>query len=176
MNDQGMTHDARCPEQAGEAGSGHLVTGIPEGKSHPLERDGSKGVMNMNGIHAKVGLVVFFAVVVLMGSSARFHASASSSKEVPVQGMVTMVDLGADKCIPCKMMAPILERLEEAYRGRAAIVFLDVWKDQAPAKRFGIRAIPTQIFFDEDGKEVYRHTGFMAEADIVAQLKKMGVH
>ena len=94
---------------------------------------------------------------------------------VPVKGMVTMVDLGADSCIPCKMMAPIIEKLEKNYRGKAAIVFIDVWKDKEPAKRFGIRAIPTQIFFDKGGKEVYRHTGFMGEADIVSQLKKMGV-
>ena len=94
---------------------------------------------------------------------------------VPVKGMVTMVDLGADSCIPCKMMAPIITKLEKAYRGKAAIVFIDVWKDKEPAKRFGIRAIPTQIFFDKNGKEVYRHTGFMSEADIISNLKKMGV-
>jgi thioredoxin 1 len=94
---------------------------------------------------------------------------------VPVKGMVTMVDLGADACVPCKMMAPIIEKLEKTYRGKAAIVFIDVWKDKEPAKRFGIRAIPTQIFFDKDGREIYRHTGFMGEADIVSQLKKMGV-
>lgn len=94
---------------------------------------------------------------------------------VPVKGMVTMVDLGADSCIPCKMMVPILEKLERAYRGKAAIVFIDVWKDKEPARRFGVRAIPTQIFFDKGGREVYRHTGFMNEADIVSQLKKMGV-
>ena len=94
---------------------------------------------------------------------------------VPVKGMVTMVDLGAGSCIPCKMMTPIITKLEKAYQGKAAIVFIDVWKDKEPAKRFGIRAIPTQIFFDKSGKEVYRHTGFMGEADIVSQLKKMGV-
>ena len=94
---------------------------------------------------------------------------------VPVRGMVTMVDLGADACIPCRMMAPILEKLEKAYRGKAAIVFIDVWKNKGPAKRFGIRAIPTQIFFDKEGKEVYRHTGFMSESAIVDQLNRMGV-
>ncbi|HKI47997.1 MAG TPA: thioredoxin family protein [Desulfobacteria bacterium] len=95
--------------------------------------------------------------------------------QVPVKGMVTMVDLGADSCIPCKMMAPIITKLEKTYRGKAAIVFIDVWKDKEPAKRFGIRAIPTQIFFDRSGKEVYRHTGFLSEADIILQLKEMGI-
>jgi thioredoxin 1 len=102
------------------------------------------------------------------------HESVASGS-VPVKGMVTMIDLGADSCVPCKMMAPILVELEKEYQGKAAIVFLDVWKDKSPAKRFGIRAIPTQIFFDKDGNEVYRHVGFMSKDDIVAQLKRMGV-
>jgi len=107
------------------------------------------------------------------GKSALSYAQPQG--DVPVEGMVTMVDLGADSCIPCKMMTPILEKLEKAYRGKAAIVFIDVWKDKSQAKRFGVRAIPTQIFFDKSGKEVYRHVGFMSEADIVSQLNKMGV-
>jgi thioredoxin 1 len=89
--------------------------------------------------------------------------------------MVTMVDLGADACVPCKMMAPILVKLEKAYRDRAAIIFIDVWKHREQAEKYGIRAIPTQIFYDAAGKEVYRHQGFMGEQDIIRQLKKMGV-
>ncbi len=95
--------------------------------------------------------------------------------ELPVEGMVTMIDLGAKKCIPCKMMAPILQKMEKQYDGRAAIVFIDVWEHREQARRFGIRAIPTQIFYDSDGKEVSRHVGFMSEADIVKTLSKLGV-
>ncbi len=89
--------------------------------------------------------------------------------------MVTMVDLGAKKCIPCKMMAPILEKLTKQYEGHAAIIFIDVWEDDSQASIFGIRSIPTQIFFDEKGKEIYRHQGFLSEEAIVKQLAKMGV-
>ncbi len=103
-------------------------------------------------------------------------AMASGFDNLPVNGMVTMIDLGAKSCIPCKMMAPIMEKLEKEYRGKAAIVFIDVWKNKEQARRFGIRAIPTQVFYNEEGKEIYRHVGFMAEKDIVAQLKKMGVN
>jgi len=99
----------------------------------------------------------------------------AAAVDVPVKGMVTMVDLGAGECIPCKMMAPILVKLEKQYAGKAAVVFLDVRKDQAPARRFGIRTIPTQIFFDKDGKEVYRHEGFLSEEEIVRRFKDMGV-
>jgi thioredoxin 1 len=118
-----------------------------------------------------VGLVLLFCAL---------QAGAEATKEgpamVPVKDMVTMVDLGAKKCIPCKMMAPILEKLEKDYRGKAAIVFIDVFEDRSQVERFGIRAIPTQIFFDKTGKEVYRHVGFMAEDAIVKQLEKMGVN
>ncbi|HOG16209.1 MAG TPA: thioredoxin family protein [Syntrophales bacterium] len=89
--------------------------------------------------------------------------------------MVTMVDLGAKKCIPCKMMAPILEKLEKAYAGRAAVIFLDVWEDPKPAHRFNVLGIPTQIFFDKNGREVYRHTGYLGEKEIVRRFKEMGV-
>jgi thioredoxin 1 len=101
--------------------------------------------------------------------------AAVAPPEVPVKGMVTMVDLGAKKCIPCKMMAPILEKLEKVYAGRAAVVFLDVWEDPKPAHRFSISGIPTQIFFDKEGKEVFRHLGFLNEEEIVRRLKDMGV-
>jgi thioredoxin 1 len=102
-------------------------------------------------------------------------AQAAETKEIPAKGMITMVDLGAKKCVPCKMMAPIMEKVEKDYQGRAVIHFYDVWENREPATRFGIRAIPTQIFFDKDTKEVYRHEGFMSEEDIVKQLTKMGV-
>ncbi len=96
-------------------------------------------------------------------------------EEIPVKGVPTMVDLGADECLPCKMMKPVMEKVEKKYRGKAAVVFIDVWKNKAPAKRFGVRAIPTQIFFDEKGEEVYRHQGFMSEEDIDKVFQKMGV-
>jgi thioredoxin 1 len=102
-------------------------------------------------------------------------ADALEFKALPVKGMVTMIDLGAKKCVPCKMMAPILAKMEKQFEGKAAIVFIDVWEHNEQARRFGIRAIPTQIFFNETGKEVYRHVGFMDEKAIVNQLKKMGV-
>jgi thioredoxin 1 len=128
--------------------------------------------------NAALGLLLLGLMGLPLYGCSSDETSASHTQPagvVPVKGMVTVVDLGADSCIPCKMMAPIIEKLEKNYRGKAAIVFIDVWKDKEPVKRFGIRAIPTQIFFDKEGKEVYRHTGFMGEADIIGQLKKMGV-
>jgi len=119
--------------------------------------------------------IITVLLSILFLSVAATPAFSAELKNVPVKGMVTMVDLGARKCIPCKMMAPILERMEKRYAGKAAIIFLDVWQDPQPADHFGIRIIPTQIFFNKAGKEVYRHEGFMSEAHIVGQLKSMGI-
>jgi len=88
---------------------------------------------------------------------------------------VTLVDLGAKKCIPCKMMAPILEELTKEYQGKAAIVFIDVWQHTDEARKYRIQAIPTQIFYDKQGNEVLRHVGFMSKKDIVQVLEKLGV-
>ena len=97
-------------------------------------------------------------------------AQAEEPLQIPVKNMVTMVDLGADKCVPCKLMAPILEKLKHEYKGKAAIVFIDVWKDKDQAKKYGISTIPTQIFYERSGRERYRHVGFMSETDIKKQL------
>ena len=124
---------------------------------------------------SKIIAGIFRLAVMLVVAASPGLLGAASPPEVPIKGMVTMIDLGAGECIPCKMMAPILVKMEKRYAGKAAVVFLDVWKDDAPARRFGIQTIPTQIFFDKKGKEVYRHEGFMGEEEIVSRFKEMGV-
>ena len=101
--------------------------------------------------------------------------TATVPSELPVKGMVTMLDIGAHKCIPCKMMAPIMEELEKEYHGKAAIVFIDVWQNPAEGPKYRIRSIPTQIFYDREGKEVYRHEGFFDKGSIVVKLEQLGV-
>jgi thioredoxin 1 len=86
-----------------------------------------------------------------------------------------MVDLGADKCIPCKMMAPILEEMKTAYAGQLEVEFIDVWKNPDAGGQYGIRMIPTQIFFDASGKELFRHEGFYGKEDMLAKWKELGV-
>ncbi|MFC1800063.1 thioredoxin family protein [Candidatus Eisenbacteria bacterium] len=86
-----------------------------------------------------------------------------------------LVDLGKGTCIPCKKMAPILEELKKEYEGRAVVEVIDLRDDPGAAKEYGIRLIPTQIFYDAGGEEVLRHEGFMAKDAIRAQFEEMGV-
>ena len=96
--------------------------------------------------------------------------SLSETKKLP-----RLVDLGADKCIPCKMMAPILEELKKDYARTVNVEFIDVWKNPEAGREYGIRLIPTQIFYDASGKELFRHEGFFSKEDILAKWRELGV-
>ncbi len=122
-------------------------------------------------------LLIFFMFLATVGQAqaAPSPLISGAPQDVPIKGMVTMVDIGAKACIPCKMMIPVIESLSEEYEGRAGIVFIDVWKNPKEAEKFGIRAIPTQIFYDKDGKEVMRHEGYFSKEEIIKALTRLGV-
>ena len=86
-----------------------------------------------------------------------------------------LVDLGAGKCIPCKQMKPILAELTRDYADQFTVVFIDVWENKDAGEPYGIRMIPTQIFFGADGKELFRHEGFYSKKDILAKWRELGV-
>lgn len=97
-------------------------------------------------------------------------SSKANAKKLP-----RLVDLGAAKCIPCKMMAPILEDLKTSYKDRMDVEFIDVWKSPDSGKDNRIKIIPTQIFYNAEGKELFRHEGFLGKEDILAKWKELGV-
>ena len=111
-----------------------------------------------------VALVSFFAL------TAAQLGAADAQPALP-----RLVDLGAGKCIPCKQMKPILDDLARNYTDQFLVVFIDVWENREEGGKYGIRMIPTQIFYGADGKELARHEGFMAKKDILAKWKELGV-
>ena len=122
-----------------------------------------------------LALVVAIVSILALKQNSQSNATGKGSESnISGQSLPTLVDLGADECIPCKMMAPILEELAEKYRGRLVVTFIDVWKDPAPGRKYGIRAIPTQIFLDPAGKELFRHEGFYSKEDILAKWRELG--
>ncbi|MGB7295905.1 MAG: thioredoxin family protein [Candidatus Aminicenantales bacterium] len=88
---------------------------------------------------------------------------------------VTFIELGADRCVPCRAMQPIMKEIAEEYAGRVQVVFYDVWKDPRPARQYGIQLIPTQVFIDQGGKEIFRHVGYFAKGEILDMLKEKGI-
>ena len=111
-----------------------------------------------------VALVSFFAL------TAAQLGAADAQPTLP-----RLVDLGAGKCIPCKQMKPILDDLTRNYADQFSVVFIDVWENRDEGGKYGIRMIPTQIFFSADRKELARHEGFMAKKDILAKWRELGV-
>ena len=91
--------------------------------------------------------------------------------------LVTFVEIGAARCIPCKAMQPIMKEVAEEYKGQVKVVFHDVWTQQGKmdAEKYNIRVIPTQVFLDKDGKEYFRHEGYFPKEDLVRVLKMQGV-
>jgi len=91
--------------------------------------------------------------------------------------LVTFVELGSVRCIPCKMMQPIMKDIEKDYAGQVKVVFHDVWTPAGEpfAQTYKIRVIPTQVFLDKEGKEYFRHEGFFPKDELVKVLKQKGV-
>ncbi len=118
------------------------------------------------------------AIILMLAGAAHAELPSASDaviKQALTSGKPAVIDLGARACIPCKKMAPILESLSAEYQGKASVLFIDVREDNAAGEKFRIQMIPTQIFFNAQGKEVKRHIGFMDKADIVKELKAAGL-
>lgn len=90
-------------------------------------------------------------------------------------GKPTVLDMGEGTCIPCKMMKPIFEELKEEYRGKANIILLEISEYRNLARKYQVMVIPTQIFFDRDGNQYWRHKGFLAKEKIEEKLNELGV-
>jgi len=113
-------------------------------------------------------------------SSSWVQKQSALAKDNPVDklrssGKPSLVDFGSTGCKPCDMMAPILETLKKKYEGKANVLFVHVGQHQILAGRYGIQSIPVQIFFDKNGKEIFRHTGFFPQAEVEKKMKELGV-
>ncbi|MCK4301073.1 MAG: thioredoxin family protein [Planctomycetes bacterium] len=115
------------------------------------------------------------AVAVVVGLKQREAPSPAPQPPPPKGALPRLVELGADKCIPCIQMAPILAELKAEYAGQFQVDSIDVWKDPGAAQEHGIQMIPTQIFFDAEGNELFRHVGFFSKEDILTTWKELGV-
>ncbi len=121
-------------------------------------------------------LIILLTMIALTFSVNRLVAAEKKTGSIPAtSSLPRLVDVGADKCIPCKMMAPILEELRAEYAGSLEVIFVDVWKKPEEGGKYGVRMIPTQIFYDASGKELYRHLGFMSKEDILTKLQELKI-
>jgi thioredoxin 1 len=135
---------------------------------------------------ALIGAVVFvvehkkrqgFACPPGMEGFTGFRAAEAEKKTALAPSSIPrLLDLGAGHCVPCKMMKPILTELQTDYAEQFETIYIDIAETRAAAEQYGVRVIPTQIFFDAEGNELFRHEGFMAKEDILAKWAELGIN
>jgi len=148
---------------------------------------GNERMKKFNWASRSIILLLFIFIILMPVRSQSGQSGLSGS---PAQGVVlgtnnldldfskhkvTFIELGADRCIPCKAMQPIMKEIAAEYAGKIQVVFYDVWKDSRPARKYGIQLIPTQVFIDRNGIEIFRHVGFYEKNEILKMLKEKGI-
>lgn len=115
-------------------------------------------------------------VVLLFAFAMASFAQTASSTPQSAKKLPRLVDFGSKQCRACKAMEPVLETCKEKYADKFTTEFIDVWQpeNQTLAKANNIQSIPTQVFFNEDNKELFRHTGFISAEDILAKWSELG--
>ncbi len=101
-----------------------------------------------------------------------FTTPSSQKDEIP---RPQLIDFGAGSCATCKMMNIVLTELSAEHGGKISIRFVDVWKNEEASKEYSIRMIPTQVFLDAEGNELFRHEGFISKEDILKKWAELGV-
>ena len=135
----------------------------------------------------QISIVSLFVMILVTSAcsqssntSGKVENTKGSSTNTQVVGQkykVTFIELGSVRCIPCQQMHPVMKSIEAKYGKDVKVDFHDVWTDAGKpfGVKYGIEAIPTQVFLDETGKEYYRHVGFFPEEELVKILQMKGV-
>jgi|GEM_PF-533998 len=112
----------------------------------------------------------------IASKSAEAKSQPQPQKSYGPHPVPKLLDLGATSCIPCRMMASVLDDLSKEYKGKLDVEFIDVWQNQAAAQEYGVQSIPTQIFYDANGHEIYRHVGYFPKEDVIQAFQSHGVN
>lgn len=110
-------------------------------------------------------------------SGVRGAAGEQIDQQPAAGALVTFVELGSDRCIPCIKMRPVMQEIQDRYGDQVLIVFYDVWTTEGRpyAGQYGIRVIPTQVFLDAQGQEYFRHEGYFPTSEVAKILALQGV-
>lgn len=117
--------------------------------------------------------LTMLSTLILIASCSRPEAAENEAAAVG-SGLPRLVDLGSELCVPCRMMQPELENLRTTMEGSLEVVFIDVNQDRSAASRYGIRVIPTQIFFSPEGVELARHEGYIDAEGMLEIFREHG--
>ncbi len=140
-------------------------------------------------MHRKISpaiLILTLLGIVFTGCSVKERTDPAASGSVlpetaeqtrPVGKKATLIEIGSTKCMPCKMMSPIMEKLVTTYPRDIKVIYYDFETEAGKAviAKYGVKNMPSQIFLDLQGKEYLRHEGFFPVEEIEKVLKTQGV-
>ncbi len=137
-------------------------------------------IEKINSFRKSLFLVATLTTIILStdcSSQSTKQANKNNTGSEKTTYKATFIELGSVRCIPCQMMQPIMKSVKEKYGTQINVVFHDVWTETgAPyAQKYQIKAIPTQVFLDENGKEYFRHVGYFPEEELVKVLQQKGI-
>ena len=101
--------------------------------------------------------------------------SEDDLKKALTSGKPVLVDFGANSCLPCRQLRPVLKEIGTEYSEKATVLAIDVYKNQNLAQEYKVLMLPTLVFFDSKGKEAFRNVGLMEKEKIVGKLKEIGM-
>ncbi len=131
----------------------------------------------MKSSGAKIAIViaiVFMVSIVLQIKGDPDTLNAFVNEDLDVEGLPKIVDFGSD-CPTCARMIPILNKIKKEYKDRLIVEMVNYFQNRDRANENNVMTTPTQIFYDVDGVEVYRHIGIFSVEQIKEKLAEMGV-
>lgn len=113
----------------------------------------------------------------IAGQEIATTAQSIAPAQTAISAKPRIIDFGSKQCKACKAMEPVLESLAKNHADKFITEFIDVWvpENEAFAKSHDISSIPTQVFLDANGKEIYRNVGFISEQDVLAKWAESGI-
>lgn len=128
------------------------------------------------GAGLSVALVTLSTPVTLQAGATAGPIAADPADKVQKAlsaGKPTVAEFGANSCVQCREMKIVLDALRQTHGERIAIVNVDLiaHKEADYIRRYGIQLMPTQVFFDAQGREVGRHMGKISGEEILARLQ-----
>lgn len=113
------------------------------------------------------------AAPAIIDSGATYIDSAYNYSKNGLNYKITFLEFGATGCVACRKMESVMEEVKQIYSNKVNVVFLNILKpeNQILMKYYGIAAIPTQVLLNKEGKEFYRHTGFIDVKNLCINFK-----
>jgi len=122
--------------------------------------------------------IIFVVLIILTAAGIVIYKNSSLPENEPdysVQKLPTLLMFSSTGCPYCQIMIPILEEMQEEYKGQINIEIIDAYEHPEEAEKYSIISFPTLILLDSDGDQIGRHDGYISKENLVKALKKEGV-